>query len=72
MLRSINTILKRKNNRNNFSELYNNLERVEFDFVLDPRNFSKFAVSELFNNFLQQNFQGLNSWMDYKISSSNW
>ena len=56
MLRSINTILKRKNNRNNFSELYNNLERVEFDFVLDPRNFSKFAVSELFNNFLQQNF----------------
>ena len=56
MLRSIHTILKRKNNRNNFSELYNNLERVEFNFVLDPRNFSKFAVSELFNNFLQQNF----------------
>lgn len=56
MMRSIQTILKRKKKRSDFSEFYNNLEKAEFHFELDPRNFSKFAVSEVFHNFLRQNF----------------
>lgn len=56
LLRSVQAIHKRQMKRKDFSEFYNNLEKAEFNFVLDPRNFSKFAVSELFNNFLQQNF----------------
>ena len=56
MMRSIQTILNRKKRRNDFSEFYNNLEKAEFHFELDPRNFSKFAVSEVFHKFLRQNF----------------
>ncbi|HQO47263.1 MAG TPA: response regulator, partial [Candidatus Cloacimonas sp.] len=56
MMRSIQTILNRKKRRNDFSEFYNNLEKAEFHFELDPHNFSKFAVSEVFHKFLRQNF----------------
>ena len=53
--RSIQTVLKRKKKHKDFSEFYNNLEKAEFHFELNPNNFSKFSVSEVFHYFLKQN-----------------
>ena len=55
LLRSIQTVLKRKKKHKDFSEFYNNLEKAEFHFELNPNNFSKFSVSEVFHYFLKQN-----------------
>lgn len=57
IVRSIQTLLDRKRTRNDYSEFYSHLDTARFDFELDPRHFSKFAISKVFNSFLRQNFR---------------
>jgi YesN/AraC family two-component response regulator len=56
IIRSIQGILDRKRSRNDFSEFYKYLDSAEFKFELNPKHFSKFAISKVFNAFLRQNF----------------
>lgn len=57
IIRSIHGLLDRKRSRNDYSDFYQNTETADFRFVLDPRQFSKFAISKVFNAFLRQSFQ---------------
>lgn len=57
IIRSIQTLMERRRNRNDYSDFYQNTETAHFNFVIDPRKFSKFAISKVFNSFLRQSFQ---------------
>ncbi len=57
IIRSIHGLLERKRTRNDFSDFYQNTELAQFQFVIDPKRFSKFAVSKVFNAYLRQSFQ---------------
>jgi CheY-like chemotaxis protein/anti-sigma regulatory factor (Ser/Thr protein kinase) len=57
IVRSIHSLLERKNARNDLSDFYLNTEVVNFHFVFDPCYFSKFAISKSFNYFVRQGFQ---------------
>ncbi|MDD4309585.1 MAG: response regulator [Candidatus Cloacimonetes bacterium] len=56
IIRSIQGLVERKQNRNDFSDFYSHLDHADFSFVLNPKHFSKFALSKVFNSFLRQNF----------------
>jgi len=55
MLRSILSLQERKKNHSNFREFFNNVDRSDFSFQIDPCNFSQFALSKVFSSFLRQN-----------------
>lgn len=57
IIRSIHGLMERKRTRNDFSDFYQNTELAQFQFVIDPKRFSKFAVSKVFNAYLRQSFQ---------------
>lgn len=57
IIRSIHGLMERKRTRNDFSDFYQNTELAQFQFVIDPNRFSKFAVSKVFNAYLRQSFQ---------------
>ncbi|MDY0152292.1 MAG: response regulator [Candidatus Cloacimonas sp.] len=56
IIRSIQNILERKHKRNDSNEFYKYLDSTEISFALNPANFSKFAISKVFNSLLLQNF----------------
>ncbi|MDD2230560.1 MAG: response regulator [Candidatus Cloacimonetes bacterium] len=57
IVRSIHSLLEKKQSRNDYTDFYQNTEHADFHFVLDPKQFSKFAISKVFNSFLRQSFQ---------------
>lgn len=57
IIRSIHSLMERRRSRNDYSDFYQNTETADFNFVIDPRKFSKFAISKVFNSFLRQSFQ---------------
>ncbi len=57
IIRSIKTILDRKREQNDFSDFYRHLDVTSLNFVIDPKNFSKFSISKVFNVFLANNFR---------------
>jgi len=57
IVRSIQTLQERKRNRLDYSEFYTHLDSADFNFVFDPKHFSKFAISKVFNSFLRSNFR---------------
>ncbi|GAB1468894.1 hypothetical protein MASR2M64_16570 [Candidatus Cloacimonadota bacterium] len=57
IVRSIHSLIEKKQSRNDYSDFYQNTEHADFHFVLDPKQFSKFAISKVFNAFLRQSFQ---------------
>ncbi len=56
IIRSIKTILDRKREQNDFTDFYRHLDMTSLNFVIDPKNFSKFSISKVFNVFLVSNF----------------
>lgn len=56
IVRSIHTLQERKRNRMDYSEFYSHLDLADFKFVFNPKHFSKFAISKVFNSFLRSNF----------------
>lgn len=57
IIRSIRSILDRKREQNDFSDFYRHLDITNLSFVIDPKNFSKFSISKVFNLFLVNNFR---------------
>lgn len=57
IIRSIHSLAERKRNRHDYSDFYSNLDNADFQFMLNPKHFSKFAISKVLNSFLRQNFR---------------
>lgn len=57
IVRSIQTILDRKRSKYDLGDFYQNLDQAQMSFVIDPRHFSKFSLSKVFNLFLMRNFR---------------
>jgi len=57
IIRSIQSLADRRKNRFDHSEFYGHLDEAEFNFYFNPKHFSKFAISKVFNSFLRQNFR---------------
>lgn len=57
MVRSIQDLLYRRSNRHDIAEFYNHLDSAEFQFIVSPKNFSKFAVSKIISSFLRSNIK---------------
>ena len=57
IIRSIQSLSDRRKSRNDYSEFYGHLDEAAFNFYFNPKHFSKFAISKVFNSFLRQNFR---------------
>lgn len=57
IIRSIQTIFERKREQSDYSDFYRHLDLTNLNFVIDPKNFSKFSISKVFNFFLMNNFR---------------
>ncbi len=57
ILHSIQSIIERKKEQSDFSDFYQYLDTTKLSFIIDPKNFSKFSISKMFNVFLLNNFR---------------
>lgn len=55
IIRSIQSLQERKKGQNNFRDFFEHVEQSEFNFTIDPRHFSKFTITKVFNTFMRQN-----------------
>ncbi|HNX38185.1 MAG TPA: response regulator [Candidatus Cloacimonadota bacterium] len=57
IVRSIQTILDKKRSKYDLGDFFVNLDQAQMSFVIDPKHFSKFSISKVFNIFLMHNFK---------------
>lgn len=57
IIHSIENILDRRRNKDNLSEFFLALDSTEINFQIDPRHFTQFSFSKVFNTFFLHNFQ---------------
>ncbi len=57
IIRSIQSLQERRKHQNNFRDFFVHVERSDFNFTIDPKGFTQFAISRIFNSFLRQNIQ---------------
>ncbi len=55
IIRSIQSVQERKKGQKNFRDFFEHVEQSEFCFTIDPRHFSKFTITKVFNTFMRQN-----------------
>lgn len=57
IIRSIQSLQERKKQHNSFRDFFMHVENSEFNFTIDPKGFTQFAISKMVNSFLRQNVQ---------------
>ncbi len=57
IIHAIQTILEKKRSRTEFANLFSLMDNAQLNIVIDPRKFSQFGISKVFNVFFKQNLK---------------